>query len=940
MWSLVLAAAMMQTDDPFRGAKWLTVSRLSHAIEQAQWIWVQKPGGPPPTKSGAEAGLVRLARTWELDEKPDTATVSFAADNSATLKINGREVGRSNSWSQLAKFDVAAFLVKGTNLLEVEAVNDPGSNILNPAGFILGAEAKLPQGREVSLLTDGSWTSPDGKVTVVGPYSSEPWRLAKADVPAPYFQRGFYIPPISLIRGLTIIQKARIKVVGIGHYDLFINGKRQGQGRLNQPWSQYDKTLYWQEFDVTEDIKSGENTITIQLANSFYRVAAPPPGRYTKGDAMPDFSGNNPFLLYVGMDIDAWRNERIRIVSDENWRYWNGSYRLSHIFAGEDYENVPFAKIGGGSRPVIVESPKAELRKMDWPEIRAKETWYAKEIKNPKPGVWTYAFPQNASAILRFTVKGKAGQTVKFRPSEAMNEQGEAVQLNLWGGEASCSYTLGSDRAEQHEWRFWYHGFQFVEMTGAVPAGKPNPDNLPVVQSLQMVHIRTDNPEIGSFQTSSDLYNKTHQLIDWAMKSNMSYVMTDCPHREKLGWLEQVHLLFPTFAYRYEAQAWFHKIARDIRDAQMPDGRITTVAPDYLMLPPENPFKFTVEWGAAGVLMPWQAYQWYGDERFLSENYESMKRFIDWIFANSKDGLAPPGLGDWYDYGHGQGPGPSRYTPTDLTSTATWAMCVEAVASAAEILGKSGEAQDYRQKWQSIKQAFLAKFYDPAKKQFKNSGSVQTGHTMALCANLVPEADRAAVLQAMIDELKGRGYQQTSGDIGHLFFIRALAEAGRSDVLHKVYSRTSVGSYGGILAKGLTAMPESWDALTVGSNSLNHCMLGHVMEWFYGWVLGIRQAPDSVGWRHILIAPEPGDLIDAKGGTSTVQGRIDVEWRRTGHDFWLSVEVPQGAKATVVLPVKSATLNVDGKTVPAKPGNFGRASVEVGSGNHIIRFDA
>lgn len=928
---------MMQSGDPFHGAKWLTIPRGNQGIESAQWIWVQKPGQAKPTPQGAQPGTVRLVKEWTLAEEPDAARALFTADNSARLRINGEEVGRSNGWDRLADFEVRGKLKKGKNRIEVEATNDPGTNIVNPAGFILTASASLSNGLEATLASDGSWSSPDGSVTIIGGYSVEPWRKARTDVLAPLFRGAF---SLGVPGSKVFIRRATARVIGLGHYDLSINGKRQGDSILNQPWSQYDKTIYWQEFEVTDALRQGNNLVEIQLGNSFYRVAQPPSGRYAKGDAMPDFSGENPYLLRAVIDITLVNGERVRAITDENWRWWVGPYSLSHIFAGEDYASRPTPNDGGGTKPIVVAPPRADLRKMDWPVVRKMDNWYAKEIKNPKPGVWTYVFPQNTSAILKFWVKGKAGDRVKFRPSEAMNERGESVQLNLHGGDASCTYTLSSDRAEESEWRFWYHGFQFVEVTGAVPAGKPNPDNLPVLQSVQMVHVRTDNPQIGEFHTSSDLYNRTHNLVDWAMRSNMSYVMSDCPQREKLGWQEQVHLLFPTFAYRYDCQAWFHKIARDIRDAQLPDGRFVTVAPDYLMLPPDNHYKFTVEWGASGVLMPWQAYQWYGDKRFLSENYEAMKRFTDWLSANSKDGLAPQGLGDWYDYGHGHGPGPSRFTPTDLTSTATWALCLDAVASSAEILGKKDDAQRLQAEHSRVRQAFLAKFYDASKKQFKNSGSVQAGHAMALYANLVPEKDRASVLQAIIEELEKRGYQQTAGDIGHLYFIRTLAEAGRSDVLHRVYSRTGVGSYGGILAKGLTAMPETWDAITAGSNSLNHCMLGHVMEWFYGWVLGIRQAPGSVGWNHILIAPEPGPLASAKGGTSTPLGPIKVEWEKTGHDFQATIEIPKGAKATVTLPVTTRILNVDGKPTRAKQGVFGRASVEVGPGKHVVKFDA
>jgi hypothetical protein len=173
---------------------------------------------------------------------------------------------------------------------------------------------------------------------------------------------------------------------------------------------------------------------------------------------------------------------------------------------------------------------------------------------------------------------------------------------------------------------------------------------------------------------------------------------------------------------------------------------------------------------------------------------------------------------------------------------------------------------------------------------------------MALCAELVPFADRLLLVNDIIADLEQRGWQQTPGDIGHIYFIRALAQAGRSDVLHRVYSRDGTGSYGGILKKGLTSMPETWDAMMDGYQSLNHCMLGHLMEWFYGYVAGIRQAPGSVGWQKVLISPNPGPLKSAEASLRTPRGKVASRWRNDGSTFRLETEIPTGVEAIAILP--------------------------------------
>jgi len=247
-------------------------------------------------------------------------------------------------------------------------------------------------------------------------------------------------------------------------------------------------------------------------------------------------------------------------------------------------------------------------------------------------------------------------------------------------------------------------------------------------------------------------------------------------------------------------------------------------------------------------------------------------------------------------------PGESRFTPTDLSATATWALCALTVARAAVALGRPAEAAEYRELHAKIAAGFQRRFLDPASRKLRHKGSPQCANSMALCAEVVPAADRAAMIADIIADLEQRGWQQTPGDVGHVYFIRALAEAGRSDVLHRVYGRAGKGSYGGILSKGLTSLPETWDATMDGYQSLNHCMLGHVMEWFYGYVAGIRQPAGSVGWQRVLIAPNPGALASAEAALQTPRGRVASRWRKDGAAFRLEAEIPQGVEAEALMP--------------------------------------
>jgi hypothetical protein len=690
----------------------------------------------------------------------------------------------------------------------------------------------------------------------------------------------------------------------LGDYEPRINGQQVSQTGINQPWSQYEKTIYYQEFDVARHLLQGTNSITIGLTNSFWHNLPAPVGRYYKQG--PQRHAAEPLLLCAELDIELADGTELSITTDEDWLYRKSPVVFSHVYAGEDFDARLTQSAGNTPGPVSnqwekshrVDPPKADLVRQHWPSFKEIEEFGPQSIKQVEPGVWLYAFPRNCAAQLRVSLAaGDSGALVTLRCGEHKNEKDRLF------GHYVVQTTIITDGSEfSRQWSSFYLGMQFVEVEGAVPVGQPNPDNLPVINALQLVQVRTGLKQVGKFTCSEEVLNQAHALIDAAMQANASHVITDCPHREKLGWLEVPYLMGPSFQYRYGCQEWFKKILRDICDAQETSGRVLTVAPSYPAGQFPDKFNFTVEWGAAAVLLPWHHYHWHGDKEILRENFEMMRQFADYVASQTQDGLAPGGLGDWYDYGHGQPPGESRFTPTQLSATATWAMCVLAVADAADALDKTELSKKYRNMHSRISADFVRHYAASSGNGLKPSVGSQAANAMTFCSKLLPQPARQSLVEGIIGDLEARSWQQTPGDIGHVYLIRTLAEAGRSDLLEKVYTRQEKGSYGGIAAKGHTSLPETWDAMMDGYQSLNHCMLGHGMEWLYAYVAGIRQQPDSIGWKKILIAPNPGTLDYAKATFEAPTGRIEACWVIKDGHFNLMANIPENTEAKAVLP--------------------------------------
>jgi alpha-L-rhamnosidase len=187
---------------------------------------------------------------------------------------------------------------------------------------------------------------------------------------------------------------------------------------------------------------------------------------------------------------------------------------------------------------------------------------------------------------------------------------------------------------------------------------------------------------------------------------------------------------------------------------------------------------------------------------------------------------------------------------------------------------------------------------------------------MALVLGLVPSDCISVVVECMVADIRSRGNQQTAGDIGFAYLVEALAQQGRSDVLFDITNRHDIGSYGFILDRAWTSMPEAWDAST--GASMNHCMLGHIRQWFYRQVAGIQNDPTDVGFKKIIIRPEPvGNLTWAKASYESPYGRIAVQWKRHQGQFLLDVTIPVNTTATIYIP----TQNSDAVTESGKPWN-------------------
>jgi hypothetical protein len=523
-----------------------------------------------------------------------------------------------------------------------------------------------------------------------------------------------------------------------------------------------------------------------------------------------------------------------------------------------------------------------------------KEKISVKDISMPKTGSYLYDFGQNASGIIELKVKGKKGQEVRLIPSELINKQKLANQ-KASGWPYYFSYTLKGDGVETWRPLFTYYGFRYVQVEGAVPANE-KPGDLPQIVSLEMLHTRNSTPEVGHFECSNDLFNKINSLIVWAIRSNLQSVLTDCPHREKLGWLEQTLLMGGGIHYNYDLYQLYSKQVEDMIEAQTGDGLVPDIAPEYVVF--DKGFRDSPEWGSASVVLPWMIYKWYGDISVMQKAWPMMVKYVEYLKSKSKNNIVSHGLGDWFDYGPKE-PGPAQLTPMALTATSIYYYDLKLLTEMAGLLGKNDEQQRLAKWSNEVKDSFNKEFFNP-KTCVYSTGS-QTAMSMPLCFGMVDESLRSKVVANLVDTIKTHNKALTAGDVGFHYLVQALTEGGASQLLFEMNNRDDVPGYGFQLKKGATALTESWPALEEVSN--NHLMLGHIMEWFYTGLGGISQSENSTAYKEIVIHPDMvGDITHTKSSYQSPYGLISTEWTKKEGKLSLNVSIPVNTSARIYLP--------------------------------------
>ncbi len=854
--------------------------------------------------AGAEAFAVSELKAVQLrcEYETDPLGIDTAKPRLGWVLESSARGARQTAWRVLVAATPEELARDGGALWDSGWVESPEQNQIEYGGAPLKSHQQCHwkvkvrdgDGRE------GGWSAP--ACWTMGILRGEPWRASWVAAPEGVAAAAGQSGPLPLFRKSFTLEKpvrrAVLHLCGLGFHEAWVNGEKAGGGVYEPGWTNYRKTCLYTSHDVTALLREKENAVGVMLGNGMYNVAG---GRYVK------FKGTfGPPKLIAQLHIEYADGTSEEVGTDGSWRTARGPVVFSCIYGGEDYDarleqpgwNGPGFDASGWGAAAVAEGPGGVLSGACAPPIRVMQTLSAKAPAAFPDGALVYDLGKNFSGRPRITVRGPAGATVKLVPGELLDEKGRVTQRQS-GSPVSYSYTLKGGGDEVWSPRFSYYGFRYVQAEGAAPDGGGGADK-PEIVELSGEFTHSSAAVAGNFECSNPLVNRVHELILTAIRSNLQSVLTDCPHREKLGWLEVSHLLSDGLMYNFDLPRFYAKVQRDMADAQRDNGLIPDIAPEYTVF--KDGFVDSPEWGSAGVVNPWNCRIMYGDRRILEEHYGTMCRYADYLAGTAKDHIISHGLGDWYDVAPG-GPGESKLTSKGVTATAVYYGNLRILEQAAALLGKDGDARDFAARAHAVRGAFNAAYYHPDNGSYDRNS--QTANAMPLVLGLAEEGARGLITQNLTEVIRAAGYHVTAGDVGFSYLVRALTAAEQGDLLYRMVCQTDGPGYAMQLEKGATALTEAWDASPDSSN--NHCMLGHVEGWFYRGLAGIQADPAAPGFSHFILSPQlPEGLDGVKAHYDSIRGRITSEWSAGAAAAGWSVTIPPNTTATVRIPAEKA----------------------------------
>lgn len=708
------------------------------------------------------------------------------------------------------------------------------------------------------------------------------------------------------------IKRATAHISGLGVYELYINGKEIGSTEVLKPVpSDYRRTVYYNSYDVT-DALAQKTAIGIVLGNGRMFTM-----RQHKPYKSPAFGFPK---CRINIIVEYTDGSKQTLKSDESWKVTaDGPIRANNEYDGEEYD----ARMELGNWTTVgfddTKWLKAERTDIPYGTSRGQmtpnmteEKLDIKPVVNVVDGKTIIDFGQNIAGWISFIPRGNAGDTIKIKYAEKLNEDGTLYLENLRDAQSEDIYICNGKETEPWHAAFSYHGFRYAQITGMKNVNANDFTALVVSDKMQTT---------GTFDCSNPVLNRVMKNAWWGVKTNYKGMPVDCPQRnERQPWLGDRTVGSLGESFLFDNERLYSKWMRDICESQREDGVFSDVAPAFW-----NYYNDDVTWPAALPFTCDMLYRQFGNKQPIVNSYPYIKRWIEHVIGEytSEGVITKDKYGDWcvppekLELIHSQDP--ARKTDGSLISTAYTIRCLQLLEEFALLQGLDAEAANWKAQREDMSLAFNKKFLHIKRGTSPRPGHVlypdsvfygnntATANLLPLAFGLVPDDCKDDVVKNIVENIIIKNKEHVScGVIGISWLMRMLSENGFADVAFLLATQNTYPSWGYMAENAATTIWELWngDKANPKMNSGNHVMLlGDLLTWCYQNLGGIKNG-NGVAYKHIVLKPDFDiqDCSHANVSYQTPYGKVVSNWKKTLQQLSWDVEIPCNTTAEVHLP--------------------------------------
>jgi len=742
------------------------------------------------------------------------------------------------------------------------------------------------------------------------------------------------------------IKRATLYIMGLGLYELYINGQRTGDQVLAPSPTDYTRSVRYNTFNVSEQLKTGKNAIGVILGNGRY---------YTMKQNFKPYKIKNfgyPKLL-LNLYIEYKDGTSCSIQTDNTWKFTaDGPIRSNNEYDGEIYDarkemtgwNAPGFDDSLWLNAEYAQPPRGEYMAQMNENMKVMHKLSPVSIKQIKPGVYILDMGQNMTGWLKIRARGSRGNSITIRFAESLQENGELFTANLRDAQATDTYILKGDDMETWEPSFVYHGFRYAEISGY--------PGTPSVYDFTGQVVYDNMRSTGTFETSDSTLNQIYRNAWWSISGNYKGMPVDCPQRdERQPWLGDRSEGCYGESFMFDNASLYAKWLDDIHQAQKADGSIPDVAPAYF-----NYYSDNMTWPGTYIQGAQMLYYQYRDKKIVSKHYPAMKRWLQYMknrYMTMDYIVTKDSYGDWcappvtIEAGHNKSSNVKK--PSALISTAYYYYFTTVMMEFAELLGEKDDYNYFNDLGINIKNAFHKAYYNDQQASYHDSSL--TFNLLPLYFGIVPEKHQEDLIKTVVDmiEIRNQGHLST-GLIGTQWLMRSLTEYGRPDLAFTIATQRTYPGWGYMVENGATTIWELWNGNTAAPNmnSQNHVMLlGDLIIWFYENLAGIKTDTKEPGFKKIKMKPELIEGLDyVKASYHSIHGLIKSAWIKENKRFTWNITIPGNTRAVIYIPALSnKDITEGGEKVTSANGikfirmEAGRAVFEIGSGDFLFESE-